>query len=180
MALTLIFPCALTLAMAPVPAFALDAPPLPAQVVELAPNLKVQGGGELTFFGLSIYDGYYWSHGRGWRQDEPFALDLHYRRALNGARIAERSDSEIRKIGYGTNEQRARWGEEMKRVFPNVRKGDRITGVHLPGGIVRYFLNGKPIGEIAEPGFAHAFFGIWLDPRSSEPEFRQLLLGEKP
>ena len=180
MALTLIFPCALTLAMAPVPAFAVDAPPLPAQVVELAPNLKVQGGGELTFFGISVYDGYYWSHGRGWRQDEPFALDLHYHRALNGAKIAERSVSEIRKMGYGTNEQRARWGEEMKRVFPNVRKGDRITGVHLPGGIVRYFLNGKPIGDIADPGFARAFFGIWLDPRSSEPEFRQLLLGEKP
>ncbi|MEO8346277.1 MAG: chalcone isomerase family protein [Betaproteobacteria bacterium] len=156
------------------------APPLPSQVVEQAPNLKVQGGGELTFFGISIYDGYYWSQGRGWTKDGTFALDLHYHRALTGAKIAERSVHEIEKLGYGTVEQRSRWGEAMKSLFPNVLKGDRITGVNLPGGIVRYFFNGKPLGEIAEPGFALAFFGIWLDPKSSRPDFRQQLLGEKP
>ena len=57
------------LAVSPVPAFAFDAPPLPPQVVEVAPNLKVQGGGELTFFGISVYDGYYWSPNPGWSQD---------------------------------------------------------------------------------------------------------------
>ena len=157
-----------------------EAPPLPPQVQELAPNLKVQGGGELTFFGISVYNGYYWSHNRGWAHDGTFALDLHYHRALDGVKIAERSLSEIGKLGYGTPEQRTRWGEAMKSLFPNVHKGDRITGVNLPGGIVRYFFNGMPLGEIAEPGFAHAFFGIWLDPKSSRLDFRQLLLGEKP
>ena len=166
------------LAMTTVPARAVDAPPLPSQVLALAPNLKVQGGGELTFFGISVYDGYYWSPTRGWTQDGPFALDLHYHRALDGARIAERSLSEIAKLGYGTAEQRARWGDEMRRMFPDVRRGDRLTGVNLPGGVVRYFHNGKSIGEIADPGFARAFFGIWLDPKTSEFVFRQLLLGE--
>jgi len=171
---------ALILALAPVPASAVNAPPLPQRVIELAPNLKVQGGGELTFFGISVYDGYYWSPARGWAQEVPFALDLHYHRALDGAKIAERSVGEITRLGYGTAEQRSRWGEEMKRVFPDVRRGDRITGVNLPGGVVRYFLNGNSIGDIADPGFARAFFGIWLDPKSSQLDFRQLLLGEKP
>ena len=157
---------------------AVNAPPLPPQVMELAPNLKVQGGGELTFFGISIYDGYYWSPTRGWSQDGPLALDLHYHRALDGAKIAERSVSEIAKLGYGTAEQRARWGEEMRRMFPDVRRGDRLTGISLPGGVVRYFHNGKSIGEIADPGFARAFFGIWLDPKTSQVDFRQLLLGD--
>ena len=171
---------ALALAVTALSARAVDAPPLPSQVLALAPNLKVQGGGELTFFGISVYDGYYWSPTRGWTQDGPFALDLHYHRALDGAKIAERSASEMAKLGYGTLEQRARWGEEMRRMFPDVRRGDRLTGVNLPGGVVRYFHNGKSIGEIADPGFARAFFGIWLDPRTSEGGFRQLLLGEKP
>jgi Chalcone isomerase-like len=171
---------ALSLAVTAVSARAVDAPPLPSQVLAIAPNLKVQGGGELTFFGISVYDGYYWSPTRGWTQDGPFALDLHYHRALDGAKIAERSVSEIAKLGYGTLEQRARWGEEMRRTFPDVRRGDRLTGVNLPGGVVRYFHNGKSIGEIADPGFARAFFGIWLDPKTSELDFRQLLLGEKP
>ena len=170
---------ALALAVTAVSARAVDAPPLPSQVLALAPNLKVQGGGELTFFGISVYDGYYWSPTRGWTQDGPYALDLHYHRALDGAKIAERSVSEIAKLGYGTREQRTRWGEEMRRMFPDVRRGDRLTGVNLPGGVVRYFHNDKSIGEIADPGFARAFFGIWLDPKSSEADFRQLLLGEK-
>ena len=170
---------ALALAVTAVSARAVDAPPLPSQVLALAPNLKVQGGGELTFFGISVYDGYYWSPTRGWTQDGPYALDLHYHRALDGAKIAERSASEMAKLGYGTLEQRARWGEEMRRMFPDVRRGDRLTGVNLPGGVVRYFHNGKSIGEIADPGFARAFFGIWLDPKTSESGFRQLLLGEK-
>jgi hypothetical protein len=170
---------ALSLAVTAASARAVDAPPLPPQVLALAPNLKVQGGGELTFFGISVYDGYYWSPARGWTQDGPFALDLHYHRALDGAKIAERSVSEIAKLGYGTLEQRARWGEQMRSMFPDVRRGDRLTGVNLPGGIVRYFHNGKSIGEIADPGFARAFFGIWLDPKTSDVDFRQLLLGEK-
>jgi hypothetical protein len=170
---------ALSLAMTAVSARAIEAPPLPSQVLALAPNLKVQGGGELKFFGISVYDGYYWSPTRGWTQDGPFALDLHYHRALDGAKIAERSVSEIAKLGYGTLEQRVRWGEEMRRMFPDVRRGDRLTGVNLPGGIVRYFHNGKSIGEIADPGFARAFFAIWLDPKTSDVDFRQALLGEQ-
>lgn len=156
-----------------------DAPPLPPQVMALAPGLQLQGGGELRFFGISVYDGYYWSASRGWTQDGTFALDLHYHRTLDGAKIAERSVSEITKLGYGTAQQRARWAEEMTRVFPDVRRGDRITGVNLPGGVVRYFHNGKPIGDIAEPGFSRAFFGIWLDPKTSEMDFRRQLLGEQ-
>jgi|KBSMisStandDraft_5_1062788.scaffolds.fasta_scaffold02518_12 hypothetical protein len=171
---------ALALAATLASSYDVNAPPLPPLVVELVPNVKVQGGGELTFLGLSVYDGYYWSPARGWAKDAPFALDLHYHRALDGAKIAERSVSEIAKLGYGTIEQRARWSREMQRVFPDVRRGDRITGVNLPGGVVRYFYNGKLIGDIADPGFAHAFFGIWLDPKTSELDFRQRLLGEKP
>ena len=172
--------CATLLIMPLRTAFAADAPPLPPQVAALAPGLKAQGGGELTYFGLSIYDGYFWSPRRGWKEDGPCALDLHYHRGLDGAKIAARSLQEITKLGYGTPEQRSRWGEAMRRLFPNVEKGDRLTGISLPGGIVRYFHNDRPIGDIDEPGFGRAFFAIWLDPKTSEAAFRQLLLGEKP
>ena len=95
---------ALGLAMTAGCGYAMDAPPLPPRVMELVPGLKVQGGGELTFFGISIYDGYYWSPARGWSKEGPFALDLHYHLALDGAKIAERSVGEITKLGLGTAE----------------------------------------------------------------------------
>lgn len=155
-------------------------PPLPPAVAELAPNLRPQGGGVLTFLGFSVYDGWYWSSTRGWSLEGPFALDLHYHRTLDGARIAERSVDEIAQLGLGSATQRARWGELMRGIFPDVRKGDRITGIHLPPATVRYFFNGRPIGDIVDAEFARAFFGIWLDPRTSRRDFRSKLLNEQP
>ncbi len=152
---------------------AVKAPPLPPAVVALAPGLAPQGGGEMTFLGLSIYDGWFWAPGHEWKLDAPFAIDLHYHRKLGGMLIAERSVSEIEKLGLGTPEQLKRWGEAMGRLFPDVASGDQITGLFLPPGIVRYFVNGKPLGEIVDPSFARAFFGIWLDPKTSRADFRQ-------
>jgi hypothetical protein len=154
------------------------APPLPAAVRSLAPDLRAQGGGELRFLGLPIYDGWFWTTAAGWSLDQPFALDLHYHRSLDGASIAERSSTEIEKLGRGTAEQRARWAAAMKRIFPNVTKGDRITGVHTPPGRVQFFANGTLIGSVVDRDFAQAFFGIWLDPKSSRADFRRQLLGE--
>ena len=163
--------------VAPV-AMGMTAPALPPAVTALAPGLAPQGGGVLRFMGIAIYDGWYWSEHRGWSLERPFALDLHYHRSLEGARIAERSVDEIAGLGLGSTAQRSRWGELMRGIFPDVRKGDRITGVHLPPATVRYFLNGSAIGEIVDREFARAFFGIWLDPRSSRRDFRSQLLGE--
>ena len=143
----------------------------------MSPTLTVRGGGELTFLGIAVYDGWYWSAAPGWPQSGPYALDLHYHRSLDGARIAARSVDEIAKLGFGSAAERRRWGEAMTRLFPDVKRGDRITGVNVGGGVVRYFLNGRAIGDIDDPGFADAFFGIWLHPQTSQADFRQKLLG---
>lgn len=163
----------------PAGARTLEAPPLPGGVRAVAPDLALQGGGVLTFLGFAVYDGWYWTSARGWPANGPYALDLVYHRDLVGDKIAQRSVEEIAKLGYGTPDERARWGALMARLFPDVRKGDRLTGVHTPDGAVRYFLNGQPIGSIEDPGFARAFFAIWLDPKTSRADFRQKLLGRE-
>jgi hypothetical protein len=154
-------------------------PPLPEPVRALAPGAQPQGGGELRYFGLSIYDGFYWSATRAFTLTQPFALDLHYHRDLGGERIAERSIDEIRKLDVGTPADHSRWLSAMQKLFPDVRKGDRLTGVNRPGRGATFFHNGVAIGEIADPVFARAFFGIWLDQKTSRPDFRKLLLGER-
>jgi hypothetical protein len=152
------------------------APPLPAAVVPLLPEARVQGSGELTWYGLPIYTGHLWSADGSFAFDEPFALDLHYKRDLAGRRIAERSVEEMAKLGADASDL-ARWGGAMARIFPDVRDGDRIVGVHVPGRGANFFHNGRPLGTIDDAGFARAFFGIWLDPRTSEPALRRRLLG---
>jgi hypothetical protein len=156
----------------------ISAPELAPAVVALMPEVKLRGGGEQTFLGVSIYDGYYWGPGGSWSPDKPFALELVYHRSLNGAMIAERSAEEMTRLGYGTPHQRERWTQQMRRIFPDVDEGDCLIGVNLPHEGVRFFRNGTPIGNIDDREFARAFFAIWLDPRTSEPSLRKKLLGE--
>lgn len=148
---------------------------VPTEARNLVPNARLQGSGEMRYLGLPIYEGRYWSAERGYSTARPFALELRYHRSLSGARIAGRSVDEIGKLGYGSSAERARWGELMTQLFPDVRSGDRLTGVNVPGQGARFFRNGEPIGAITDPAFAQAFFGIWFDPKTSRPEFRRQL-----
>ena len=155
---------------------------LPAAVAAQLPEVRIRGGGELSFLGLSIYDARLFRDTRARGDvsaDERFALELTYKRRLYGRLIAERSVDEMTKLGYGSEEQRARWGALLKNMIPDVDDGDSITGVNLPNRSVRFYKNATPIGTIEDPEFARAFFAIWFDPRTSEPVLRRQLLGEE-
>lgn len=155
------------------------APPPPAEVARELPDARWRGAATLRFLGLHIYDARLWSakpvSGDGAAQ--PLALELQYARALSGQRIAERSIDEMRRIGRFDAATAERWLAAMSRLFPDVAAGDRITGVQLPGRAVRFFVNGRAVGEVAEAEFARLFFGIWLSPLSSEPAMREKLIG---
>ena len=153
---------------------------LPAEVGSELPGARLLGNGRLTFLGLHIYDA------RLWTVDEfaaerfdrhALALELQYARTLYGRLIAERSLEEMKRQGGFTEEQGERWLASMKQAFPDVNKGDRITGVQRPGESTRIFVNGTLRGELRDAEFTRRFFGIWLAPQTSEPKLRQSLLG---
>ena len=68
-----------------------------------------------------------------------------------------------------------RWEERMRQVFPDVKPGDHLLGIHGGDGIDFYQEN-RLIGQIDGADFADAFFAIWLDERTSAPELRAALL----
>ncbi|MEY2735160.1 MAG: hypothetical protein RLZ58_569 [Pseudomonadota bacterium] len=139
------------------------------------------GMGKLTVFGFDIYNARLWA-GSDFAQDaytrHAFALELAYLRDFNGDLIAQRSLKEMKRIESFSAEQGDRWLAEMVRVFPDVRRGDRLTGVHLPGVGVRFLQNDQVVGEVRDTAFARIFMGIWLSPRTSEPQLRRQLLAE--
>lgn len=139
------------------------------------------GMGRLTVFGFDIYNARLWADS-GFAQDaytrHTFALELSYLRDFNGELIAQRSLKEMARIEPFSPEQSERWLAEMTRIFPDVRRGDRLTGVHLPGQGLRFLHNGQPVGEIRDTAFARIFMGIWLSPKTSEPQLRRQLLAE--
>ncbi|OGB04353.1 MAG: hypothetical protein A3E25_21120 [Burkholderiales bacterium RIFCSPHIGHO2_12_FULL_69_20] len=155
---------------------------LPPELASELPGARWRGTGVMRFFGLHIYDARLWSAApvAGDGADQPLALELIYARALVGEQIASRSLQEMARIGAISDEQSARWLQAMTRLFPDVRGGDRLTGVQRPGRAARFFLNGVLRGEVPDADFTRLFFGIWLSPRTSEPRLRAQLLGGAP
>lgn len=152
----------------------------PPEVVAELPGASAQGEGRLRFFGMRVYDIRLWARKGALAADWPalpLALEIEYARALDGAAIAERSLEEMRRQAEIAADTGANWLAEMTRLFPDVRAGDRITGVQRPGSGARFFVNGRLRGEVLDAEFARLFFGIWLSPRTSEPALREALLG---
>ena len=135
--------------------------------------------------GLSIYDArLYRSRGRPrrlCRPTRPFALQLIYKRRLYGGRIAERSVEEMTKLGYGTKEQRARWGVQLPADAPRCerwRQPHRCERSASRG--VRFYQNGEALGSIDDSEFARAFFAIWLRPAHLRARAAQAASRGKP
>lgn len=137
-------------------------------------GLQRWGSGQFRRFGFLVYDATLWA-GDADSPQAPLALNLTYRRNIDGLAIAEASVKEMRQLGMADEATLRQWGARMAALFPDVRPGDQILGLYRPEGASFYF-NDRRLGSIDEPGFARAFFAIWLDPKTSAPELRAALL----
>ncbi len=143
------------------------------------PNAKICGKDRYTYIMFDVYDATLYAPQGQWIDNEPYALTLRYLRSLKGKKIAQRSAEEMRKIGFKDEIKLAGWYSQMKEIFPDVRKGNTLTGIYTPGQETRFYKDDKHIGTIQDPAFGRWFFGIWLAEKTSAPEFRQNLIGKK-
>lgn len=136
------------------------------------------GSGEMTWFGISLYRATLWVAGAdpgNLPGSRPSALQLDYRRDIPRERLVQSSLDEMRRLG-ADEAQLARWAPDLRRVFPDVKEGDSIVGVHYPGRGASFYHRGQASGEVADAEFARRFFAIWLDPDSRSPSLRAALL----
>jgi hypothetical protein len=164
------------LLLAAAPALAQVLPPLPKPVVSELPALKPVGEGRLRFFGLHVYDSALWVLGEAWSFERAFALDIRYAMSIKGRDLSKRSIEEMRNIGVTDDAKLLRWQAAMDRLFPDIKPGDRLVGLHLPGREARFYNQERLLGAVPDPEFARAFFGIWLDERTSQPKLRAQML----
>ena len=150
---------------------------LPELVSRDLMGLAMRGEAALRFFGLKVYDVRLWTQMKPFTHADPFAIELVYDMNLNGKDIAERSVKEMRAQGCDDEAKLKRWGEEMAKIFPDIKKGDALIGVSIPGKEARFYNREKLIAAVPDPEFAKAFFDIWLSEKSSEPKLRLKLLG---
>lgn len=145
------------------------------------PGVRLSGQGSLRFLGMEIYQARLWVAPQFRPADyaaHPLALELDYQRSFTAKAIATRSIEEMRRVGTFTPLQAQRWQQALQEALPDVKAGDRITGLYQPGAGAVFRYQGRTVGEVADPEFARLFFGIWLSPQTSEPRLRQALLSE--
>ena len=152
---------------------------LPAEVAQALPGAQQAGSARLRVFGFNVYDATLWvepGFSAATFEQHALVLELTYLRRLSGDAIAQRSLQEIARLGRINPGQSQRWLAAMLASFPDVRSGDRLTGLHRPASGAGFWLNGQPRPGIEDPEFSRLFFGIWLSQATSEPELRRALL----
>lgn len=135
-------------------------------------SLQKYGSGELKRFGFLVYEAQLWAGSNP--SEPPLALQLTYKREIAGSKIVSASVDQMRALG-ADDQRLEQWAVAMSRIFPDVKSGDQIVGIYRSGKAV-FLYNNQEIGQINDVDFARFFFGIWLDPRTSEPRLRQRLL----
>lgn len=168
----------LTIALALAPA---DSGAVPAEPFE---SLVEVGSGELTWFGLRVYDARLLSgrpEFRGLDSAEPMALEITYRRNISSERLVESTAKEWRRLegalGLPGEARRQQWLDAVAEIWPDVTPGDRIIARYEPGGPTLFYGNDGLLGVVDDPEFGPAFLGIWLHPDTRDTGLRTALLG---
>lgn len=151
--------------------YAVESHPLMPGVTAVAP------AAEFTRFGFSVYRAQLWAPDGRYAPNAPFVLSLTYSRDIDRDRIVQASLDEMQKLGLPVREQ-PQWRGELERVLTDVKQGDTLTGIYRPGQGAEFFYKNNKLGTLDETLAVH-FFSIWLDARTSEPELRLALLGQK-
>jgi hypothetical protein len=141
----------------------------------LLPGAQQVGQGVFKRLGWSIYEARLYAPDGRFDPNKPYALSLTYERTIAGDRLVQASLDEMRKLGAPVDE-RPEWAPALAKVLPSVSKGVTLTGVYRPGEGATFYQQDTETGRI-DDALARSFFGIWLDPRTSEPSLRQALLG---
>ncbi len=150
--------------------------------LEIASVIKAEnprGEGALKRLWLKGYDASLWTDAPEWSMDTTYALTLKYARDFSRDDLVERSIKEMEHAQPLTAQQKKEYSAQLSNIFPNVHENDTITSLYEPSKGTTFFYNGKKTGEITDKEFAKKFLGIWLGPKTSEPELRQALIGQK-
>lgn len=156
-----------------------QAGPAPEVLREVSPEWSEIGNARMRWFGLHIYDITLWSAARSFDEKQPYALSIRYARNIPGDQLVSTSIDQMRGLGFRDEAELTRWRGLLAPVFPDVKPGDNIIGIHQPGVGARFFHQGKLTGTLNDAKLARAFFAIWMDEKTSEPGLRLKLLGGK-
>ena len=140
---------------------------------------RLIGQHRFTYWGFEVYDASLWGSAAFAPEDwakQTLLLELRYLRDFKGTDIAQRSMDEMQGQRALTTSQKQNWAGVLQALIPNVRNGERITGVYAPDKGMQLWHQDRALGEMTDTELAQRFFGIWLAPETSQRQLRQQLL----
>ena len=143
------------------------------------PEAETVGEGRLRVFFRDVYDARLVAPQGKLDTEQPFALELSYLMNVKGKKIAEYSIKQIKRQGEYDESQLQSWSETLKELFPDVAKGQRLTGIYTASGQSVFLTDDRVLGEVEDPKLSKAFFDIWISEQTSAPKLRKKLLGEQ-
>lgn len=165
---------ALALTLTALPAWA-----SPTEVSRTLPQARKVGEASYHMLALHLFDAELWADGGAFSWERPFALTLTYEHSARQSTLLNRSISEMSRRGAGNARALAPLRTQLERCFPNIARGDRVTGLSTGPNTARFYHNGAQRCDVEWPGFRRAFFGIWLDGRDGRAaQFSAQLRGE--
>ena len=147
-------------------------------IQEEIPNAKMVASGRLTVFLFDVYDASFYTENGKRQVKPPFALKLAYLRDIKGEKIADQSAEEMRNQDRVDEVTLADWHSQMRNIFPNVKKGDNITGIYKQQNECNFYKNDVYIGHVTDKAFCEVFFDIWFGEKTSAPALRNSLIGQ--
>ena len=137
----------------------------PGEVARAIPNAQQVGEARYQLLGVTLFEAELFNSSGAFAWTSPFALSLTYERSARASTLINRSISEMRSRGAGSAERLAPLRAQFEQCFPNIARGDRVTGVSTGPNTARFYHNGAHRCDIEWPNFRRHFFGIWLDGR---------------
>ena len=163
----------LAISLVPFAALAMDKPPEIAASIQAGAPV---GSAELHKLLFHVYDASFWSD-HGATVKPPYALSIVYDMDFQKEDLIGRTVKELKHVSSLPDAALQGYATQLATMWPDIYSGDRLTAYSADAKQTVFYTNGKKTGVIADAAFTQAFFGIWLSPKTSEPEMRKELLG---
>jgi len=141
--------------------------------------LQMVGQARLEVLWWPVYESRLYSPGGDYVEGvRPLRLEIQYLRDVEAQDLVDHTRKEWQRLGV-EGPQSEQWLRTLARLWPDVRKNDLLALVLDKQGRGTFYLNGKALGTIDDPGFGEDFLAIWLSPKTSRPELRLALIGKE-
>ncbi len=110
--------------------------------------------------------------------DRPVMLRIEYDWNVSRERILKSTRAEWKRLDGKLDAREQNWLNELAAIYPDIRSGEYLSSLILPGSGTRFYLGDNEIGRIDDTEFGQSFLAIWLDENARDSRVREGLLNQ--